>query len=618
MMTQAPYDGSPIQYDVVVEKNVKATMRDGTNLAADIYRPGLHGRPVEKKFPAILERTPYNKELANLVSTAKFFSARGYGVVLQDVRGRYQSEGKWSGLVMQHEREDGYDTVEWIAVQPWCDGQIGTIGGSYSTQTQQALAVLKPPHLKAQFHLRGGYNYHTCGLRNAGAFMYASQLWYMWSMARTSPEASADPVLRKALDEGFEHIREWFMKYPIKKGASPLKYAPDYEDWFFEIFTRGDYDEFWKYAGGNIEEVIDDFADVPVYLQSAWYDIHPWANIYKYQELTKRHRSPKRLLIGTWVHGPDYYGDAFAGEVDFGSDARLDNLNDLRLKWFDHWLKGMKTDIMDEPPIKIFVMGGGNGRKNIEGRLNHGGGWRCEEEWPLSRTHFIPYYIHADGSLSPDAPAPAAPPSSFTFDPSHPVPTIGGNVHDIKQVPGLVHGGAWNQRGRKALLFCSDTLPLSARSDVLVFETAPLTEDTEVTGPLVVKLWASSSAKDTDFTAKLIDVYPPNEEYPDGFALNLTDGIVRARYRNSREKAAFMSPGTIYEFTIAAQPTSNLFKAGHRIRLDISSSNFPFYDVNPNTGGPLGKEQNMTKAHNTIHHDAAHPTHLILPIIPKE
>ncbi|MBW2305560.1 MAG: CocE/NonD family hydrolase [Deltaproteobacteria bacterium] len=612
-----PYEGSQIQYDVVVEKNITIPMRDGTRLAADIYRPALGGRAIGGKFPAILERTPYNKEIVHLVTTAKFFAVRGYVSVMQDVRGRFQSEGEWSYLFLKNEREDGYDTVEWIAAQPWSDGQVGTIGGSYSTQTQQALAVMNPPHLKAQFHLRGGYNYHTRGLRNCGAFMYGTQLVYIWRMAQYSKEADADPLVQKALDKGFATIREWYDHFPLKKGASPLKYTPGYEKWFLEALSLSDYDDCWKQAGGNIEEFIDEFADVPVYLQTAWYDHHTWANTVKYLELTKRHKTPKRLLIGTWLHGPTHYEESFAGNVDFGPDARLDNLNDLRLKWFDHWLKGMKTDIMEGPPIKIFVMGGGNGRKNREGRLNHGGRWRHENEWPLARTRFTTYYLHADGSLTPNPPAQNDPPSSYTFDPHDPVPSIGGSVHN-EYLPGLIDGGGWDQRGQKHLFTCKGTLPLAARSDVLVFETPPLDEDMEVTGPLVVKLWASSSAVDTDFTAKLIDVYPPGEDYPDGYALNLTDGIVRARYRNIREKAEFMTPGKIYEFTIEPQPTSNLFKAGHRIRLDISSSNFPHFDVNPNTGGPLGTDRKMIAAHNTIYHDADHPSHIVLPIIPAE
>ena len=616
-MGTSPCEGSQIQYDVVVEKNSIMLMRDGVRLAADIYRPALNGQPAEGKFPAILERTPYNKTMASLAATAKFFAVRGYVGVLQDVRGRFQSEGEWSYLFLKTEREDGYDTVEWIAEQPWSDGQVGTIGGSYSTQTQQALAVMKPPHLKAQFHLRGGYNYHTRGLRNLGAFIYGTQLVYIWRMARYSREAAANPLLQRALDEGFANIREWYKRFPLRKGASPLKYIPSYEACFLDAMNRGDYDDCWKKAGGNIEEFIDDFADVPVYMQTAWYDHHTWANTVKYLELIKRHKTPKRLLIGTWLHGPTHYGESFAGDVDFGPDARLDNLDDLRLKWFDHWLKGMNTDIMDSPPIKIFVMGGGGGRKNREGRLNHGGCWRYEHEWPPARTKFTPYYLHADGRLTPHPPARKDSPSTYTYDPNDPVPSIGGNVHN-ELLPGLIDGGGWDQRGRKELFTCKDTLPLAARSDVLVFETPPLDADMEVTGPLVVKIWVSSSAVDTDFTARLIDVYPPSEDYPEGYALNLADGIVRARYRNCREKPEFMTPGEVYALTIELQPTSNLFKTGHRIRLDISSSNFPQFDINPNTGGPLGKDRRIITANNTVYHDADHPSQIELPVIPAQ
>lgn len=614
-MNSSPYEGSAVQYDVIVEKNVWVPMRDGIRLAADIYRPALNEKAVEGRFPAVLERTPYNKERLPLIATAKFFAARGYVSVLQDVRGRFQSEGEWYFLM--NEGPDGYDTVEWIATQPWSDGQVGTIGLSYSTATQQALAVLKPPHLKAQFHLDGGYNYFTRTIRHSGAFEYGILLPYVFWMARYSKEAAADPLVQQALDDAFANMKEWLTRLPLKKGSSPLQYVPSYEEWFLEMSSHGDYDEYWKREGCNIEEFIDNFADVPVYLQTSWYGHHIWATITKYQELTKRHQTPKRLLIGTWLHGVDAYTHSWSGEVDFGIDSPLDNLNDLRLKWFDHWLKGMKTNIMEGPPIKIFVMGGGNGKKNREGRLNHGGRWRYENEWPLARTRFTPYYLHADGSLTPSLPEKDAPPSSYTFDPRDPVPTIGGNMQN-PQVPGIIEGGGFDQRGRKHLFACKDTLPLAARSDVLVFMTPPLEEEVEIVGPLVVKLWASSSAVDTDFTAKLIDLYPPSKDYPDGFALNLADSIVRARYRNSREKAELMTPGEIYEFTIEPQPVANLFQAGHRIRLDISSSNFPHFDVNPNTGGPLGTERRMIVAQNTIFHDADHPSHIVLPIIPTK
>ncbi|MBI4640832.1 MAG: CocE/NonD family hydrolase [Candidatus Tectomicrobia bacterium] len=614
-MRESLYESSQQQYDVLVEKNAMIRMRDGVRLAADIYYPALNNGRAEGRFPTILERTPYNKENLRNISTAKFFARRGYVAIMQDVRGRFASEGTWR-FMQPTERPDGYDTAEWIAAQPWSDGQVGTIGLSYTTATQGAMAVMQPPHLKAQFHLDGGYNYFTRTMRHSGAFEVGIAFPYVFNMARSSKEAMADPLAKMAIEEARKNIKEWLNHLPLQKGASSLRYTPSYEEWYLDFATHGDYDDFWKEHGSNIEEFIDQYADIPIFLETSWYGHHVWATIKKYVELTKRQKSPKKLLIGTWIHGFDTLQQSWSGDVDFGADSILDNVNDVRLKWFDHWLKGMKTDIMETPPIKIFVMGGGDGRKNLEGRMNHGGKWRDEYEWPLARTRFIPYYLHADGSLSPSLPGPHDPPGQYTYDPRDPVPTIGGNVQN-PQVEGLIYGGAFDQRGRSDLFVCKDTIPLAARADVLVFVTLPLDRDVEVTGALTVKLWASSSAVDTDFTAKLIDVYPPNPDYPSGYAMNLADSIIRARYRNSREKGELMTSGEIYEFTIEPQPTSNLFKAGHRIRLDISSSNFPHFDVNSNTGEPLGKSRRMEIAQNTIYHDAAHPSHIVLPIIPS-
>lgn len=318
--------------------------------------------------------------------------------------------------------------------------------------------------------------------------------------------------------------------------------------------------------------------------------------------------------MGSWTHGG--WGNSFSGDVDFGTDSIIDDYNDLRLKWFDWTLKGLRTEFSDSPPVRIFVMGTGDGKINYAGRINHGGYWRHEETWPLPATEFIPYYLHANGSLSPNSPnsPDSKVPSCFTFDPKDPVPTIGGG---ISAADPIMRPGAFDQRGRSDFFGCKDTLPLGARSDVLPFETSSLENAIEISGSITVKLWASSSAKDTDFTAKLIDVYPPSADHPDGLAMNLSDSIIRARYRNSWEKAELLEPGHIYEFTFELYPTSNVFKAGHRIRLDISSSNFPRFDVNPNTGGALGKERRFEIAHQSIYHDKEHPSQVILPVIQK-
>jgi putative CocE/NonD family hydrolase len=614
------YEGSKIEYDFVIERNIMVPMRDGVRLAMDVYRPALNGKPVEGRFPTILERTPYDKARIGVVENALYFTKRGYVVAYMDVRGRFGSEDDFV-FMGPHEATDGYDTVEWIAQQPWSDGQVGTIGYSYSTSTQEALAVINPPHLKAQFHGDGSVNYYRRLVRHGGAFTIGVFLPYALAMAMMGKEAAKDRKTLLALEENMKNIRKWIEQLPLKKGSSPLKHAPSYEKWYLDLSTHCDYDQFWKENPGiNRQEYIDHFKDVPVYLQTSWYGHHAWANCWKYVELSKRHETPKKLLIGPGVHTSTHV-ESWSGEVDFGPEAPLYNWNDLRLKFFDHFLKGMHTDIMDTPPIKIFVMGGGDGRRNLEGRMNHGGRWRFENEWPLSRTKFTPYYLDKDGSLRLERPPANSPSSSYTFNPKDPVITIGGQFQNpfFPAMHGLIQGGAFDQRGRTDLFLCRDTLPLSARSDVLVFYTDPLTKDIEVTGPLEVNLWASSSAVDTDFTAKLIDQYPPNEDYPDGYALNLADSIIRARYRNGFEKQELMKPGEIYKLTIDfCSPTSNLFKEGHRIRLDISSSNFPQFDVNPNTGEPLGKSRTYMIAHNKIYHDVEHPSHIVLPIIRLE
>jgi uncharacterized protein len=286
----------------------------------------------------------------------------------------------------------------------------------------------------------------------------------------------------------------------------------------------------------------------------------------------------------------------------------------LRLRFFDAWLKGERNGVAADPPVRLFVMGGGSGRRNAQGRMDHGGRWRAETDWPIPDARLTPFYLHRDGRLSVEPPASGAAPLSYDFDPARPVPSIGGTITSGKPV---MLGGAFDQREGPQVFGCREPyLPLAARADVLVFETEPLTADVEVTGPIEARLWISSDRPDTDFTLKLIDVYPPNEDYPDGFAMNLTDGILRVRYRKSWEQPQMLPPGEIAEITVAAFPTSNLFKKGHRIRLDISSSNFPHFDVNPNTGALEGQGLDRQIARNTIMVDRDRPSHVLLPLIP--
>jgi putative CocE/NonD family hydrolase len=323
--------------------------------------------------------------------------------------------------------------------------------------------------------------------------------------------------------------------------------------------------------------------------------------------------------MGPWTHGQ--YEVTYAGDIDFGLEAHIDYL-DMKLLWFDHWLKGLRTEVVDWSPVRLFTMGTGDGRRvllgspgapgDFPGRINHGGYWRHASTWPLPGTQYTPYYLHGDGTLSQHKPTDdTCPPSTFTFDPTHPVPTIGGG---ISAVDSIMRPGAFDQRGRRDFFGCQDTLPLHTRHDVLTFQTPPLTADVEVTGPIEMHLWASSSARDTDFTAKLIDVYPPSADHPEGLAINITDSIIRARYRNGYEKPEWLTPGQPYEFVFTLYPTSNVFQTGHRMRVDISSSNWPRFDVNPNTGGPLGVTQRYELAQQTIYHEADCASHILLPV----
>jgi uncharacterized protein len=599
--------GSWMEYDVIVRKNVPVPMRDGVNLAADIYLPAKDGKAVEGSFPAIMERTPYDKE--GTVNQGRYYARRGYVAVMQDVRGRFASEGIWHPFAK--EAPDGYDSVEWAAAQPWCDGKVGTIGGSYCGSDQSALATLNPPHLGAMAISVGTSNYYTSSMRQNGALELRFMI-YAFRMATTSPEALADPTLKAAVEADFARVPQWLTRTPYRKGSSSLRFLPSYEQWVLDLLSHGEFDDYWKQRGYAIDHYYDEHADVPTIYLGGWYDSYARGTTANYIALSKKMKTPQHLLMGPWTHGG--WGASFSGEVDFGPDAVLDDYNGYRLRWFDRWLKEIDNGVDREKPVRIFVMGGGTGQKDRNGRLAHGGEWRDLADWPLPETDYVPHYIHADGTLSTEKPV-ASEPTRYTFDPRDPVPTMGGGISAANDI---MPAGGFDQRGDKRFYGCKDTLPLSARSDVLVFQTAELEEAVEVTGPITVKLWASSSAIDTDFTAKLIDVHPASADYPDGFSQNISDSIIRARYRNSRDEAEMLTPDQITEFEIVLYPTSNVFAKGHRIRLDISSSNFPRFDINPNTGGPLGQERRVEIAEQAIYHDPEHPTHIVLPLIPAK
>ena len=606
----APYDGSPIAYDVTCRRNVMVPMRDGVGLASDIYLPSVGEEPAAGRFPVILERTPYDKAAPRQVTNAGYFARRGYATVIQDVRGRFASEGEWYAFA--REAPDGYDTVEWLAGQEWSNGKVGTMGGSYAGSDQSALATLAPPHLETMVVAVGASNYYHGSMRQNGALEQRFHV-YVFRMAMTSKEAMADPGLQAEIMKAFtQDMPDIVRRLPLKKGATVLRRLPSYEQWAIDILTHGEFDDYWKQRGYAIDEYYDEHADVPTLYLGGWYDSYARNTPTSYRKLSDIKRSPQVLLMGPWTHG--CYEVTHAGDVDFGIDSHI-NQNDLRLAWFDHRLKGMATEFADWPPVRIFTMGTGSQRMNkhdYDRRLDHGGYWRSEPDWPLPGTVETRYYLRAGGGLSREQPGEEeAPSTGYTFDPRDPVPTMGGG---ISAADTIIPPGAFDQRGRPDFFGCVDELPLNTRGDILTFQTPELAEDTEVTGHIVMHLWASSSARDTDFTAKLIDLHPPSGDYPDGFAMNITDSILRARYRNGWTRPELMEPGTPYEFVFHLYPTSNVFRRGHRIRLDISSSNWPRFDVNPNTGGPLGLESRWEIAHQTILHSPGHPSHIVLPL----
>jgi hypothetical protein len=561
--------GAQNQYQVVFENNVGMKTRDGVTLLADIYRPKADG-----KFPVLLERTPYNK-YSNVDSGLKA-AARGYVCIIQDVRGRYASEGVW--YPFKFEPQDGYDSVEWAATFPYSNGKVGMIGGSYVGATQMLAAMAAPPHLVGIYAGVTASNYHAHWAYQGGAF--EQLLAQAWCSA-----LSINGLDRRV--GGTAVPTHWDLKrppgdYPLLDSAEVTGLA----DYYFDWIAHPTYDDYWKQW--SIEEHFAQI-QVPVLHLGGWYDIFQDGSIRNYEGI-KSHggseaaRKGQRLVIAPGGHagsGPKI------GEVDFGKGSNFDTW-EYGLRWYDYLMKGIDNGMAQEKPVKIFVMG-----KNV---------WRDEDDWPLARAKPTRYYLHSegkantltgDGRLSGTLPA-TEPADRYVYDPDDPMPTHGGAVlGDAKFPPGPL-----------------DQRAVECRFDVLVYTTPAFQQDTEVTGPVRLELYVSSSAVDTDFTGKLVDVWP------NGFAQNLTDGILRARYRNSMEKAELMNPGEIYRLVIDLWSTSNVFLAGHKLRVDIASSNFPRFDRNLNSGGDPESSTADVAATNVIYHDHDHPSALIVPIVP--
>ncbi|MBM3948854.1 MAG: CocE/NonD family hydrolase [SAR202 cluster bacterium] len=554
---------------VRAQYNVKVPMRDGVRLSADIYFP----REGEGPWPVILTRTPYDNMAPWVQGPAVFWPQHGYVYVAQDCRGRYDSEGEFYPFA--NEFKDGYDTVEWIGRQPWCDGNVGMSGPSYVGNVQWQAAVGGSRFLKTIIPEVIGDNLYESPNYQGGTFQLGwSATWAFRMAGRTMQQIN---------------LYNWGQVFP----SLPLRDLPATAGkdiaWFKDWVDHPDYDDYWKALA--IKERYEDIK-IPVLQIGGWYDFFTAGTLLNYAGMKARGGSPaarrhQAVVMGPWIHRAAIEEITHAGEVDFGKSSYLD-LMAIKLRWFDRWLKGIKNGVDAEAPLKLFAMG-----ENA---------WKNENEWPLARTKFTRWYFHSggkanslmgDGMLSPRKPG-NEPADQYAYDPAFPTPTRGGcNCCD----PEILDWGAFDQR------------PAEYRQDVLVYTSEPLKEDLEVTGPVIVKLHAASDCRDTDFTGKLVDVAP------DGYAVNLCDGIVRARYRESTSAQKPLRPGTAYEFTIDLWPTSNVFKKGHRIRVDIASANFPRFDRNLNTGNPVGTDTSMKVAHQTVFHDAAHPSHILLPVI---
>ena len=577
---------------LIVDRHLPVPMRDGTLLRADVYRP-----QVDYPVPAILCRLPYNKDDLRMFFEAihpVLAAEAGYAVVFQDTRGRFRSDGDFYPFV--YEGPDGYDTVEWVAQQAWCDGAIGMVGASYFGATQWLAAVENPPHLRALFPLVTASEYYEGWSYQGGAFQLGFLLYWALGFASDTGQrlASSGAVsqediqrIEAALDDlGSQHYRE----LPLSS-LSILKQT-GVADYYFDWLAHDTNDDYWQRTAINRRY---SQIEVPAFNVGGWYDLFLHGTIENFTRMrveggSQAARQGQRLLIGPWAHGN--FGGVFPAQ-DFGVGASMDSvdLTSIQLRYFDQHLRNISADNGGEAPVRIFVMN--------ENR------WRDENEWPLDRTEYTPWYLHSGGTanstggtLSPQHPS-QQPADVYLYDPRRPVPTVGGST----LLTGLRIGknaGPHDQR------------PVETRDDVLVYSSDPLDEPLEVTGPLVFKLWAASSAVDTDFVVRLCDVWP------DGTSMLLAEGIVRAKYRNGCLKASLITPGEVYEYQIDLVATSTVFRAGHRIRIVVTSSSWPRFDVNCNSGKPLGTDepQDMLPALQTVFHDADRPSQIVLPIIP--
>ncbi len=597
MADQPSLAGNP---SVSEQKSVMIPMRDGTYLSMNLYMPaGATGR-----LPTLLLRTPYNKNLdPGFYDARNVMVGRGYVVAVEDMRGRFESEGHYKPGVA--DRNDGNDTVTWIAGQPWSDGKIGTMGCSYLGETQVELATTRHPNHLAAAPFASSTGYRAVGRPweafDGGVFelaetagwlsefgsevVYQPPSWVDRAQWFRSDAAKLFKQTPQRSPEFFSHLWDLPIVDILKNSGAP---PTAYEDWVSSN-PDGEY-----FRNLDFATAADRF-DTPMLFADSWYDYGPadtlelWS-VAKKNSVSARSRDNQFVIIAPTSHcvystarGNEHW---IVGERDMGT-AGLDFV-DLQMRWYDHWLKGVENNVTSMPKVQYFLMG-----KNE---------WRHSDVWPLANTHYIKFYLHSggqansrygDGSITAKAPA-KEPQDRFVFDPTTPVPSIGGQAC----CTGLDTGaGAYDQSKTEM------------RHDVLVYTSEVLKKGLDVTGPLEVVLYVSSSAKDTDFIAKLVDVYP------DGRAFNVQEGALRMRYREGFVKQLWMKSGEVYEAHLNLHVTANYFGPGHRVRLEVSSSSFPRFDRNLNTGGRNFDESQWVVANNAVHHSGQYPSHVLLPVI---
>ena len=639
---------SKTTYGMIVSQNVMIPMRDGVRLATDIYRPADEfGNHAQGQFPVILGRTSYDKSnpVIWIDAVARPFVANGYVVILQDLRGRGLSEGTGDYFHTANQKEglDGYDTIEWAAEQEWCNGKVGMVGASHGGIVQNMASLYRPPHLAALWVDVAPTNAFRWEVRQGGAMalhMYGA----LYLHGYDSQEIAGNPEAIARIERGAERLSEEVWKQPFREGETPIAAVPNLEKVLMHYYRDARYTKFWQQESLNHAQHYDRMADIPAVYSSGWYDPFAAETSEQFAHMANKNTATQRLILGPWNHvSMRGKGASHVGNVEFGDSAKWGDevLNAERFRWFDRWLKDEETGVEEDPSVRIFVMGGGRGDFDAAGRIAHGGEWRDEKSWPLQRAVDTPFYLIDGGGLEKTPPCEVGLATEWIHDPANPVPSISGNVTgfyewlvfpddiDSAYVPqrarmrSLIPDGPLHQKESESTVVASDRPSdtpalLADRCDVNVFQTEPLTQDIEVTGSIKVNLWVSSDAIDTDFTAKLIDVYPPSERYPEGFHLPLEDSIQRARFRDGYDEERFMTPGEIYELQIELPPVSNLFVKGHRIRVDISSSNFPRFDVNPNTGEPIGRHTRSQRAANTVYTNMETPSHIVLPVVPSD